>query len=105
MATESYHSAVSRAYGEPAGVRLLASLESSGTDPFNASQALAEGAALGLTPHHAIVLLNELSKAGRITRIKKGLYAINDPLTRSPKAHPFAIGTAIVNPWPFSTGD
>ncbi|MDP2662801.1 MAG: hypothetical protein Q8R28_18965 [Dehalococcoidia bacterium] len=39
-----------------------------------------------------------MSKDGWITRIKKGLYAINDPLTRAPKAHPFAIGAAIVNP-------
>lgn len=98
MATESYNSSITRAYGEPAGVRLLARLESSGTDPFTASQAVNEGAALRLTTHHTIVLLNQLTTDGWITRIKKGLYAINDPLTRSTKAHPFAVGTAMVTP-------
>lgn len=98
MATESYNSSITRAYGEPAGVRLLARLDSSGTDPFTASQAVNEGAALRLTSHHTIVLLNQLTTDGWITRIKKGLYAINDPLTRSTKAHPFAVGTAMVTP-------
>jgi len=98
MATRQYTSDNTRAYGEPAGVRLLARLESSGTDPFAAPQAVDEGAALGPTPHHIIALLARLSKDGWVTRIKKGLYAINDPITRAPKAHPFAIGAAIVNP-------
>lgn len=71
MATESYNGPITRAYGEPAGVRLLARLESSGTDPFTASEAVNEAAALVMTPLHTIVLLNQLSKDGWITRIKK----------------------------------
>ncbi len=86
MATRQYTTDNTRAYGEPAGVRLLARLGSSGADPFSATQAVSKGAALGLTPHHTIVLLSQLSTDGWITRIKNGLYAINDPLTRAPKA-------------------
>src|SRR5690606_37912345 len=43
-------------------------------------------------------LLHRLSTSEAITRLKKGVYAINDPLTRLPRAHPFAIGTALVTP-------
>ncbi|MBI4495212.1 MAG: hypothetical protein HY690_20750 [Chloroflexi bacterium] len=53
---------------------------------------------LGLSPRHTITLLHRLAAGGWLTRIKKGLYAINDPVTRLPKAHPFAIGAAIVSP-------
>ncbi|MDP3064591.1 MAG: hypothetical protein Q8O40_15505 [Chloroflexota bacterium] len=35
---------------------------------------------------------------GWITRVKKGVYAINDPITKAPKSHPFAIGSALVRP-------
>lgn len=98
MATQRYSTENPRAYGEPAGIRLITSLDRAGTDPFTSTQAINESAALGLTSHHTMVLLNELNKNRWVTRIKKGLYAINDPLTRAPKAHPFAIGTAIVRP-------
>lgn len=98
MATRPYNQDDVRAYGEPAGVQLLAALEGAGTDPFAAAQAIREGATIGLTSNHAIALLHRLAASGWITRIKKGLYAINDPLTKLPRAHPFAIGTAVVTP-------
>jgi predicted transcriptional regulator of viral defense system len=53
---------------------------------------------MGLSPRHVITLLHRLTGGGWLTRIKKGLYAINDPVTRLPKPHPFAIGAAIVTP-------
>ena len=98
MAIQRHNPENPRAYGEPAGIRLIIGLDRAGTDPFTSTQAVAEGTALDLTPHHTMTLLSELSADRWITRIKKGLYAINDPLTRAPKAHPFAIGTAIVSP-------
>lgn len=98
MTPRPYNQADVRAYGEPAGVQLLAALERAGTDPFAAAQAIREGATIGLTPDHVIALLHRLAASGWTTRIKKGLYAINDPLTKLPRAHPFAIGTAIVTP-------
>lgn len=98
MTTQRRNTESPRAYGEPAGVRLITSLDRTGTDPFTSTQAINEGAALGLTPHHTMVLLSKLNADRWITRIKKGLYAINDPLTRAPKAHPFAIGAALVRP-------
>ena len=80
------------------GIRLVSALEGAGIDPFTVAQATDEGSRLGLTPRHIITLLHHLASAGRITRIKKGLYAINDPLTKTPRAHPFAIGTSLVHP-------
>lgn len=98
MASEAYNREERRHYGEPAGVRLLAALETAGTDPFTSGQAVQEGGALGLTPRHTITLLHRLASGGWITRIKKGLYTMNDPVTRLPRAHPFAIGTALATP-------
>lgn len=97
MATRS-HTETPRPYGEPAGLRLLAALESAGRDPFSAQEAGQEASSLGLSRSHVHNLLNELTAAGRVTRLKKGLYAVNDSLTRQPRAHPFAIGCALVTP-------
>lgn len=96
--TTGYRGTASRGYGDPVGIRLIAALEGTGADPFTVAQAFGEGTRLGLTSRHIITLLHRLSTAGWITRIKKGLYAINDPVTRIPRAHPFAIGTALATP-------
>ncbi len=98
MATQPYEEAGTRGYGEPVGIRLLAAMEGAGADPFTTAQAISEGAGLGLRPGHAITILHRLVAAGWITRVKKGLYAVNDPVTRLPKAPPFAIGTAMATP-------
>lgn len=99
MVTKSYQEgASSPPYGETAGVRLINALEGAGSDPFTASQAAREGAALGLTRTHIIRLLHLLTTGGWISRVKKGVYAINDPVTRAPRAHPFAIGAMLVTP-------
>jgi predicted transcriptional regulator of viral defense system len=96
MPTRSYKQ--QRPYGEPSGLRLIAQLESAGTDPFSFEGAQREADALGVSRSHTQNLLNELTIAGRLTRIKRGLYAINDPLTKQPRAHPFAIGATLVTP-------
>ncbi len=98
MTTRPYGQPDTRGYGEPVGIRLLAAMDGAGVDPFTTSQAITEGAGLGLTSGHTTTILHRLVAAGWITRVKKGLYALNDPVTRLPKAHPFAIGTAIVTP-------
>jgi predicted transcriptional regulator of viral defense system len=85
-------------YGEPAGIRLLRALETAGTDPFTTRQAAEAGSSLGLSSHHTVTLLHRLAAGGWLTRVKKGLYALNDPVTKLPKAHPFAIGAAIAAP-------
>lgn len=82
-------------YGEPAGIRLLQALETAGQDPFTTRQAAEAGASLGLSTRHVATLLHRLAAGDWLTRIKKGLYALNDPVTRLPRAHPFAIGAAI----------
>ena len=96
MATDSHSPA--RPYGEPLGLRLIAALEIDGVDPFSSADAQREAGQLGLSRAHASKLLHQLTEARRLTRIKKGLYAINDPVTRMPRAHPFAIGAALVSP-------
>lgn len=98
MPTRSYHSSGSRRYGAAAGIQLMHGLEAAGADPFSAVQAVDAGTTLGLTPPHTMTLLHRLTAGGWLTRLKKGLYAINDPVTKLPKAHPFAIGAAIVTP-------
>lgn len=99
MVTRTYQEGASRPpYGETAGVRLITALEGAGIDPFTASQAAREGAALDLARPHVIGLIHLLRTGGWITRVKKGVYAINDPATRAPRAHPFAIGAALATP-------
>lgn len=98
MTTQPYEETQIRGYGEPAGIRLLTAMEGAGADPFTTSQAISEGAKLGLTPGHAITILHRLAAAGWLTRLRRGLYALNDPVTRLPKAHPFGIGAAMVTP-------
>lgn len=99
MATRAHSRTRSRPpYGETAGVRLMAALEGAGCDPFTASQAVREGEMLDLSRGHVLRLLHLLTTGGWITRIKKGAYATNDPVTRAPKAHAFAIGASLVTP-------
>lgn len=98
MATSPYAARTSRSYGELAGRQLLTALETAEHDPFTVAEATGEGARLGLSARHVVSLLHRLSTSEAITRLKKGVYAINDPLTRLPRAHPFAIGTALATP-------
>lgn len=98
MPAQAYNPLEIPAYGELAGIRLVTTLEGAGTDPFTAVQAADAGTTLGLSRRHTLKLLHQLATSGWLTRVKKGLYAINDPVTKLPKAHPFAIGTAIVTP-------
>lgn len=98
MTQKAYGGVGPRQYGGPAGVRLVAALEGAGADPFSAARAVEQGAAAGLTPAHTMTLLHRLVAGGWITRIKKGHYALNDRGTGLPRAHPFAIGTALAAP-------
>ncbi|HMS71462.1 MAG TPA: type IV toxin-antitoxin system AbiEi family antitoxin domain-containing protein [Baekduia sp.] len=98
MATSSCGDSIQRSYGELAGLRLLDALETAGLDPFTVADAKTLGETLGLSASHTKSLLHRLSASGRLTRLKKGVYAINDPLARLPRTHPFAIGTALVTP-------
>ncbi|MGE5595708.1 MAG: type IV toxin-antitoxin system AbiEi family antitoxin domain-containing protein [Hyphomicrobiales bacterium] len=98
MASSPYAARSSRSYGQLAGTQLLTALEAASLDPFTVAEATGEGERLGLSARHVVSLLHRLSASEAITRLKKGVYAINDPLTRLPRAHPFAIGTALVTP-------
>ncbi len=84
MTTSSYGDGIQRSYGELAGLRLLDDLETAGLDPFTVADAKAQGKTLGLGASHTTSLLHRLSAGGRLTRLKKGVYAINDPLSGCP---------------------
>ena len=84
MAALPYKPTTRRGYSERAGIRLLVALEGEGADPFTAAQAIDAGAALGLSSRHTVKLLHQLAAGGWLTRVKKRLYAINDPVTRRP---------------------
>lgn len=98
MTMPSYTTSAPRAYGELAGTQLLTALEAAGHDPFTVAQATGEGANIGLSARHVASLLHRLAASGLVTRLKKGVYALSDPVTRLPRAHTFAIGTALVTP-------
>ena len=65
---------------------------------LTAADAVAVGQALGLSRGHTIALLHRLAAAGWLVRARKGLYAIVDPATGQPRAHPFALGVALARP-------
>lgn len=96
--TSAYKGSTPRAYGDSAGIRFLTAVDGNGIDPFTVAEAIRRGTLLGLSQRHVITLLHRLATAGLLTRVKKGLYSVNDPVTRTPRAHPFAIGTALVAP-------
>jgi predicted transcriptional regulator of viral defense system len=98
MTAKSYNGPEDRGYGAPLGIRLIAELDTSGLDLFPVAQAIEAGHALGLSRGHTNMLLHQLAAAGWVTRLKRGLYAVNDTVTRLPRSHPFAIGTALVSP-------
>lgn len=83
-------------YSDTAGLRLLAELPESGV--FRTSDALAAGSRLGLTQRHVHQLLYELARSGWLARLQHGLYAPVDRATDVPRAHPFTIGTSLVEP-------
>ncbi len=79
MPAPSYNHADTRSYDEAAGIRLATAMEAAGADPFTSDQAIKVGATRGLTPRHTLTLLHRVAAGDWLTRVKKGLYAINDP--------------------------
>jgi predicted transcriptional regulator of viral defense system len=76
----------------------VTALQSAGHDVFKSCEAVSQGTDLGLKPGHTRKLLHELAASGRVVRVKKGLYAVIDPVTGSTTAHAYEIGTSIVQP-------
>jgi len=83
-------------YGSTAGLRLLAELPETGV--FRTDDALRAGAGLALSPAHVRKLLHDLTAAEWLARLQRGLYAPVDRATSAPRAHPFTIGTSLVQP-------
>lgn len=84
------------AYSDTAGLRLLTELPESGV--FRTPDALQASSRLGLTDTHVHRLLHQLTRAGWVTRLQRGLYAPVDRATGAPRAHPFTVATALVHP-------
>src|SRR2546426_3013222 len=83
-------------YGDTTGLRLLAEMPEVGV--FRTADAVAEGAKLGLSAEHVRKLLHELASSGWVFRAQRGIYAPVDRATAAPRAHPYTIGTALVQP-------
>lgn len=83
-------------YSSTAGLRLLAHLPQTGV--FRTEDALKAGASLDLSESHVHKLLHELSASAWVAHLQRGLYAPADRQTAAPRAHPFTIGTALVQP-------
>src|SRR5712692_2942119 len=83
-------------YSSTAGLRLLAQLPESGV--FRTVDALRAGASLEMSEAHVRKLLHDLAASAWVTRLQRGLYAPVDRATAAPRAHPFTIGTSLVQP-------
>lgn len=83
-------------YSSTAGLRLLAELPESGV--FRTHDALKAGSSLDLSEAHVRKLLHDLSSSGWVARLQRGLYAPVDRATAAPRAHPFTVGTSLVQP-------
>src|SRR3989442_1786215 len=86
----------STTYSSTAGLRLLAQLPESGF--FRTEAALRAGAGLHLSDAHVRKLLHDLAASAWVARLQRGLYAPVDRATEAPRAHPFTIGTSLVQP-------
>ena len=63
---------------------------------FRTPDAVESGSRLGLTDTHVHHLLYELARSGWVARLQRGLYAPVDRVTEAPRAHPFTVGTSLV---------
>jgi len=75
---------------------LLAALPETGV--FRTPDAVAAGKPLGLADSRVHRLLHDLAEAGWVERLQRGLYTPVDRVSAAPRAHPFTIGTALVQP-------
>ena len=83
-------------YSTTAGLRLLAQLPESGV--FRTQDAVRAGAGLEISEGHVRKLLHDLTASAWVARLQRGLYAPVDRATAAPRAHPFTIGTSLVQP-------
>lgn len=81
-----------------AGVALLRALGERGQYSFTVSEAQELAAGLGVSTRYVPGLLHRLARAGLVTRIKRGMYALAPVFPGQVAPHPFATGMALVQP-------
>ena len=85
-------------YADVTGLRLLDSMRALGKRIFTTFDAQEMAARLEIPPTTLTWVLTQLVKSGRLTHLRRGLYAIDDSRSGGPAPHPFAIATALVAP-------
>jgi predicted transcriptional regulator of viral defense system len=92
---ESSHSAV---YAEADGLRLVDALRAAGKRIFTTEDARHAADALAIPLTTLSWLLPQLTRAGRLLHLRRGLHAIDDGRFGGAAPHPFAVATALVTP-------
>jgi predicted transcriptional regulator of viral defense system len=79
-------------------MELLRKLAEQTASTFTVKEARAAARSAGIADPYLPVLLHRLLRAGFVTRVKRGAYALGAPIARAADVHPFAIGMALVDP-------
>lgn len=85
-------------YAEVQGLRLVDALRRRGKRIFTIGDAQETADTLGILRTTLGWLLPQLTHAGRLLHLRRGLYAIDDSKYGGAAPHPFAIATALVTP-------
>lgn len=88
-------------YAQTKGVKLLESIVEKIGPIFSIDEARPLATAHGMSPQDLRWTLHSLSRSSWITRIKRGVYAIQSPLFPE-ELHPFAVAAALVEPMAIS---
>ena len=83
---------------ESLGTRLMRQLQAQGKKIFSHEEAELIGSAENIPPTYLNIILSNLVKAGRIIRLRRGLYAGFGVFPGQIHLHPFAIATRLVEP-------
>ena len=87
-----------RAYSQTQGLQLVEALVGQGHVVFAASEAYSAGIVLGISQPLVSAALSRLAAAGRVRRLRQGLYALTDRAPGGRAPHDFSVATALVRP-------
>jgi predicted transcriptional regulator of viral defense system len=98
MVTQVEHTSPGAAYAAVQGLQLVDALRAQGKRFFTTEDARRAADALTIPPATLSWLLTQLTRAGRLVHLRRGLHAIDDSRFGGAAPHPFAIATALVTP-------
>jgi predicted transcriptional regulator of viral defense system len=85
-------------YAQNQGTLLLNAIVGNYGPLFTTEQAYEVAVEQALPRSRTLQLLSALAHSGWITRLKRGVYAVQSPVFSSENLHPFAIATALIQP-------